>query len=277
MKFISLFAGIGGFDLGLERAGMQCVGQVEIDPMCQQVLEKHWPNVKRMRDIRDVIGNEFGYTDLVCGGYPCQPFSTSGKRKGNKDARYLWPEMRRIISIIKPTWVIGENVAGHITCGFDEVINDLEKENYETRSFVLTASALGAPHERKRVFIVANLRAWNSRSRVESTAEDVYRDGKGEQTNVSSSYRRSGICEGDDKNQSNIRPNKVAWWEAEPGLDRVVYGIPCQPHRFKQLGNSVVPQVVEVIGRAIRRAHVLCAERLPDIKEARLTAYNSAR
>jgi len=276
MKFISLFAGIGGFDLGLERAGMRCVGQVEIDKNCHAVLAKHWPNVKRMNDIRDVVGTEFGSVDLVCGGYPCQPFSTSGKRKGNTDERYLWPEMRRIISTIKPAWVIGENVAGHITCGFDEVINDLEKENYETRSFLLPASAFGSPHERKRVFIVANFRARNSRKRVESTAEDVYRDGKREQANMSGSYRGSGVCERNEKNGVDVRRDKRSWWETEPEVDRMVYGIPTQPYRFKQLGNSVVPQVVEVIGGAIIRAHVLCAERLPDTAEARLTAYNSA-
>lgn len=251
MQFLSLFAGIGGFDIGLERAGMTCVGQVEIDPKCQAVLAKHWPDVKRFADIRAVQGDEFGHIDLICGGYPCQPFSTSGKRKGKDDVRYLWPEMLRLIKTVKPTWVIGENVAGHITCGLDEVLNDLEKESYETRAFLLPASAIGAPHERKRVFIVANLCSGNTRKGLESITEDVHRNGKGEQAYMPSTDGGSSLCDGNEREKLQFRHDQRTWWEIEPGVGRVVYGVPAQPHRFKQLGNAVVPQLVETIGKCI--------------------------
>ena len=244
MKFISLFAGIGGFDLGLERAGMQCVGQVEIDLNCHTVLAKHWPNVKRMNDIRDVVGTEFGSVDLVCGGYPCQPFSTSGKRKGTTDARYLWPEMRRIISTIKPSWVIGENVTGHITKGLHEVKGDLESEGYEVRIFCIPAYSVGAPHKRERVWIIAN-----NNSRRRNTQP------------LSSSIAQEGECATNvDRTDATEREQNP--WLVEPTMERVVYGVPrkLDKIRLTMIGNAVVPQVVEVIGKAIQRAHVVCTK-----------------
>jgi DNA (cytosine-5)-methyltransferase 1 len=158
MRFLSLFAGIGGFDLGLERAGMECVGQVENDPFCIKVLEKHWPNVKRLADIRGVKGDEFGPVNLVCGGFPCQPWSGAGKRRGTEDDRDLWPEMLRVIEIVRPRWVIGENVRNFVSMemGLDRSISDLEAiGGYAVQAFVIPACAVDAPHRRDRVWVVA--------------------------------------------------------------------------------------------------------------------------
>jgi DNA (cytosine-5)-methyltransferase 1 len=156
MNFLSLFSGIGGFDIALERVGMCCVGQVEKDDFCQAVLAHHWPDVKRIGDIRDVNGTEFGAVDLICGGFPCQPFSHAGKRKGKADDRYLWPEMLRVIQAYRPAWVLGENVAGIVNMALDTVLSDLEAQGYQCEAFIIPACAVDAPHERKRVWILAN-------------------------------------------------------------------------------------------------------------------------
>ena len=138
MKYLSLFAGIGGFDLGLERAGMKCVGQVEFNPFCQRVLAHHWPNVKRMGDIHDVTGTEFGAVDLVCGGVPCQPASQAGKRRGTQDDRWLWPEAFRIVRVIRPTWCLFENVRGltSLESGvvFENLLSEPEEIGYEVQA-----------------------------------------------------------------------------------------------------------------------------------------------
>jgi len=288
MKFISLFAGIGGFDLGLERAGMTCVGQVEYNPFCQKVLKKHWPHVKLMGDIHDVTGTEFGDIDLICGGFPCQPFSTAGKRKGTDDNRYLWPEMLRIIEVAKPAWVIGENVAGIVNMVLDTVCAELESKGFEVWPIIIPAAAVNAPHRRDRVWILA-YSASNRRERDWQASEAE----KGLQSEPGYAGELSGGPEGLCENVANSNNTGLqeAWseleatgpeqyrgqdnWAIEPELGRVAHGIPNRVDRLKSIGNAVVPQVVEVIGRAILRAHILCAERLPDIKEARLTAYNS--
>lgn len=160
MRVLSLFSGIGGFDLAAEWAGCEVVGQVEIDPFCNRVLAKHWPDVKRMEDIKDVKGTEFGTVDLICGGFPCQPFSCAGKRKGKDDSRHLWPEMCRVIREAQPEWVLAENVSGLLSQDgglvFEHVLTDLEDAGYETLPLVIPACGVGAPHRRDRVWIVAH-------------------------------------------------------------------------------------------------------------------------
>ena len=156
MKVLDLFSGIGGFSLGLEWAGMSTVAMCEKDPYCRKILAKHWPDLTIHEDIRNLDGKKYRNSiDLVAGGFPCQPFSVAGKRKGSDDDRHLWPEMRRVIQEAKPRWVIGENVFGFINMALDDVQADLEREHYEVRKFVLPAVAVDARHRRDRIFLVA--------------------------------------------------------------------------------------------------------------------------
>jgi len=156
MKVLSLCSGIGGFEIACEWAGMGIVGQVEIDPFCLRVLEKHWPKVRRIPDVKDVRGDEFGTVDIIVAGIPCQPYSVAGKRKGNKDDRAIWPEVSRIIQKARPAWCVIENVTGFVSLALDDALSDLESEGYETAAFVIPACAVGAPHRRDRVWILAH-------------------------------------------------------------------------------------------------------------------------
>ncbi len=162
MTHLSLFTGIGGLDLAAEWAGFETVGQCEWADYPTKVLEKHWPNVPRWRDIRELTGGSFfertgcGTVDLISGGFPCQPFSFAGKRRGSGDDRYLWPEMLRVIKELRPRWVIGENVAGIVNMALDTVLSDLESIGYTTGAFIIPACAVDAPHRRDRCAIVAN-------------------------------------------------------------------------------------------------------------------------
>lgn len=158
MNVLDLFSGIGGFSLGLERAGMRTVGFCEIDPYCRAVLRKHWPSVPIFEDIRSLDATrlaELGHIDVICGGFPCQPFSIAGVRKGKQDNRNLWPEMFRIVSLARPAWVIAENVTGLITLALDDVLTDLEGAGYAARTLVIPAAGIGAPHRRDRLWIIA--------------------------------------------------------------------------------------------------------------------------
>lgn len=156
MKALSLCSGVGMLDLAMQWAWMEIVGQVEIDPWCRAVLAKNFPNVKRMTDIKEVQGNEFGAIDIVAGGIPCQPFSKSGELLGTADPRHLWPEARRIIATAQPTWVVIENVDHFLPMVLDLVQTDLENQGYEVWAAILPACAVAAPHIRKRACIVAH-------------------------------------------------------------------------------------------------------------------------
>ena len=151
----SLFSGIGGFDLGLERAGMKVIWQSEIDQFACKVLKKHWPSVPNLGDITKIDWTKVERPDIVCGGYPCQPFSTAGRRGGENDTRHLWPAMHNAISVLRPRYAIMENVRGHLSLGFGRVLGDLAEIGYDTEWQVIPAAAVGAPHKRDRVFIVA--------------------------------------------------------------------------------------------------------------------------
>ena len=162
LTHLSLFSGIGGLDLAAESAGLQTVGQCEWADYPTKILEKHWPDVPKWRDIRTLTGDSFyGKTglrtvDVISGGFPCQPFSQAGKRMGQDDDRYLWPEMLRVIREICPVWVIGENVPGIINLALDTVLSDLESESYEAQPFIIPACGVDAPHRRDRVCILAH-------------------------------------------------------------------------------------------------------------------------
>jgi len=237
MRVLDLFSGIGGFSLGLERAGMQTVAFCENDKKARLVLKKHWPHVPIFEDVRNLTGEqiskEIGAVDLICGGFPCQPFSVAGKRKGTDDDRHLWPEYFRIIQEIRPRWVIGENVAGLINMGLDQVLSDLESEGYSCQTLVIPACAINAPHRRDRVWIMAHSKGvrWNDQGRdeVKNAYETIPNWGCEFKSFSSSKFPDS--C--------NARTLRMA------------NGIPFRVDRLKQLGNAVVPQVVEIIGRTI--------------------------
>ena len=159
LKLLDLFSGIGGFSLGLESTGgFETIAFVEKDEFCQKVLKKHWPNITIEGDIRNVKGEKYE-ADVITGGFPCQPFSVAGKRKGTNDDRYLWDETIRVVRECKPRWFIGENVEGLININnglvLRQVQTDLEKEGFEVQCLVIPASGIGAWHQRKRVWIIA--------------------------------------------------------------------------------------------------------------------------
>ena len=162
LTHLSLFSGIGGLDLAAEWAGIRTVGQCEWADYPRAVLEKHWPELPRWRDIRTLTKESFyeqtglRTVDIISGGFPCQPFSVAGKQRGKEDDRYLWPEMLRVIRELQPSWVVGENVTGIINLALDTVCADLEAEGFEVQCFVIPACGVDAPHKRNRVCIVAN-------------------------------------------------------------------------------------------------------------------------
>lgn len=211
LTHLSLFSGIGGLDLAAEMAGFQTVGQCEWADYPTKVLEKHWPDVPRWRDIRTLTGESFyektgiRTVDVISGGFPCQPFSVAGKRKGREDDRYLWPEMLRVISELRPTWVVGENVAGIVNMALDQVYTDLENEGYAVRALIIPACAVDAPHRRDRCAIIGcraleekhNGRGWGTHSLENS---DCVRFGK---PGVLSQQPKRTELERDGKNVAN--------------------------------------------------------------------------
>ena len=162
LRHLDLFSGIGGFSLGLEATGgFETVAFCDIEKYCLEILEKRYPGVPRYTNIKelnyDTIKTDGVFPiDIITGGYPCQPFSVAGRKKGEEDPRHLWPEYFRLVKELRPTWVIGENVSGHIKLGLDTVIEDLESEGYAARTFSISASSIGANHQRERVWIIAN-------------------------------------------------------------------------------------------------------------------------
>ena len=162
LKHLDLFSGIGGFSLGLESAGLvETVAFCDYDQYCQKVLKKNFPGVPVYGDVKELNHDKLkadgiDQIDIITGGYPCQPFSVAGRKKGEEDPRHVWPEMFRLIQELRPTWVIGENVGGHIKLGLDSVLENLESEGYSARTFSISASSIGANHKRERVWIVAH-------------------------------------------------------------------------------------------------------------------------
>jgi DNA (cytosine-5)-methyltransferase 1 len=258
MKFISLFSGIGGFDLGFERAGMECVAQVEIDDFCHKVLAKHWPDVPKFKDVRNVGKHNLPAADVIVGGFPCQPHSYAGKRRGKADDRNLWPEYLRVIEELRPRFVIGENVPGIITTMLDEILSDLERVGYACETFVIPAGAFNAPHWRDRVWIIAytdssgllqgqfTINANERQEHAQCNAPAIHFDA----TNAECTR-----LQGSERIQESIRPAAGSWeqnWlEVAARLCRVDDGISRRVDRLRSLGNAVVPQVAEFIGRAI--------------------------
>ena len=256
LTVLDLFSGIGGFSLGLENAGMETVAFCETNEFCRKVLAKHWPSVPCYGDIRELTGaiieKEVGPIDLISGGFPCQPFSQAGKQQGVADDRYLWPEMFRIIREVRPRWVLGENVAGIVKLALDQVLADLESLGYACQSFVIPACAVDAPHQRKRVWIVAHHSEHGRGSRGQGRS-DPSSPRQPEQALQDVAYS-AGSKRPRNRAKSGWEQSRLAnegRWLPEPNVGRVAHGVSNRVHRLRALGNAVVPGVVEMIGRAI--------------------------
>lgn len=237
MKVGSLFSGIGGLDLGLERAGMTIAWHSEIDPYACKVLKKHWPEVPNHGDIKNIDWRTVEPVDVICGGYPCQPFSTAGKRRGTNDPRHLWPWVRDAISALRPRYAILENVRGHLSLGGLTVVGELAEIGYDAEWRVVSAAGLGAPHRRDRLIIVAYP---NSARREHGNQERGSQPTTCQRNALFKQVEPSGRA---DRASSN--------WLSEPSLGRVADGVPNRVDRLRGLGNAVVPQVAEYIGRLV--------------------------
>jgi DNA (cytosine-5)-methyltransferase 1 len=273
IKVLDLFSGIGGFSLGLERAGhFRTIAFCEREPFCQAVLKKNWPDTPIYDDVRTINTDGLGRVDLICGGFPCQPWSVAGQQRGAEDDRDLWPEMVRLVEELQPRWLIGENVRGFVNepMGLQRSLSDLESIGYQAVPFIIPACAVDAPHRRDRVWIVADSqREGEGRRRVSRSRKDKSTDGKG--SSVKSGGHGQAVADsfcvglGGGKNarateEGGTNGVKQSWgcgegngpvWLPEPSVGRVANGIRNRTHRLRALGNAVVPQVVEKIGRAI--------------------------
>jgi DNA (cytosine-5)-methyltransferase 1 len=296
LTHFSLFTGIGGIDLAAERAGFETVGQCEWADYPTKVLEKHWPDVPRWRDIRGVTAESFRErtglhtATIVSGGFPCQPFSVAGKQKGRQDDRYLWPEMLRVIRELMPSWVIGENVPGIMRIAADEVCTNLEDAGYSVGIFNFEAAAVGAMHRRERIFFVGHSEYNGLSSTAFSGIFNTPGDNNQERKIETSQFERTGksngnetmaysdnqrlpsqrfegrickekgeACPGIERRSLLGRERNTKRWEPEPNVGRVANGIPNRVDRLKCLGNAVVPQQVYPILQAIADAERGCS------------------
>jgi len=325
MIYGSLFSGIGGIDLGLDRAGMSCAWQVEIDPYCRKVLEKHWPGVDRFNDIKKCGAHNLKQVDLIAGGFPCQDISLAGKGAGIEGEKSgLWSEYKRIICELRPRIVVVENVSALLVRGLERVLGDLAESGYNAEWDCIPAAAVGAPHRRDRVFIVACSRSQQHQGRRQTKRREasevvsvantqhgrisqrrrakdlgtILPDKRGIRSHVTqggeqetggpladadsmrmegagAEQQTAGTCgEGEGNTpggaggsnprrkllegrespwatyRSLLRSN-AEWWATEPDVGRVANGVPRRVDRLKGLGNAVVPQVAEFIGRMI--------------------------
>ncbi|MCL2729308.1 MAG: DNA cytosine methyltransferase [Actinomycetia bacterium] len=280
MNVLSLFAGIGGIDLGLQRAGMTIAGQVEIDPWCREVLARHWPEVPRHDDVRTCPGwwGRRPAPDVVAGGFPCQPVSTAGRRQAQADRRWLWPPFAAVVRDLRPRYVLVENVPGLLGRGLGDVLGDLAAVGYDADWDCIPACYVGAPHLRSRVWIVARACAVADAGHG-PVAERARPPGRepGERPPVGdqpgAGRPAGGRADADadrvvhrrghdgppavfpradqgDARRGHALPD-ASQWSPEPGVGRVAHGIPRRVDRLRGLGNAVVPQVAEHVGRLI--------------------------
>jgi DNA (cytosine-5)-methyltransferase 1 len=273
----SLFSGIGGLELGLERTGgFKTIWQCEIDPFALKVLEKHWPDVKRFTDITKMgIEEDIPHADLICGGFPCQPISCAGKRQGEKDKRWLWPEFYRIICEARPSWVLAENVPELLSANsgrlFGGILRDLAQIGYDAEWQMLSAAQFGAPHLRRRIFVIA----YSSSQRRQ---QNTRRTSKNESPNEGRPSKKDYIseCNGESRASTDTDQHGFArkvfqemvgsegqvfqakrrdWGKAPSPVCGVDDGVSHRLDRLRCLGNAVVSPVIEYIGKCILNAN----------------------
>jgi DNA (cytosine-5)-methyltransferase 1 len=260
----SLFSGIGGFDLGFERAGMRVDWQVELDPYCRAVLARHFPDAARYEDVREIGIDNLDPVDLVCGGFPCQDLSSAGRGAGIDGARSgLWSEFARIVRELRPGYVVVENVPALLTGKgkrwdrgpIGRVLGDLAEARYDAEWACLSAGEFGAPHLRKRVWIVAYpARDAEAGAAAESGSERQRARAGGQQSRALADADGAGRSEQRcPESASSPKPSLELdrWWAAEPGVGRVADGVPRRVDRLAALGNALIPQIAEWIGRRI--------------------------
>jgi DNA (cytosine-5)-methyltransferase 1 len=223
---------------------MTVIWQSEIDPYCCRVLAKHWPDTPNLGDVRDIDWQRVERPDVICGGYPCQPFSLAGKRQGVEDPRHLWPQYADAIRTLRPRYAVLENVYGHLSKGFGEVVAELSSCGYDVEWDCVPAAAVGAPHLRDRLFAIAtpagDVADANSTlgNATGATSKTLFRPEALER------FRRRGRSNGGGHD-----------WAVEPDVGRVAHGIPARVDRLRALGNAVVPQVAQYIGELITAYH----------------------
>jgi len=270
----SLFSGIGGLDLGLERAGMEVIWQSEIDPYACRVLSKHWKEVPNHGNIKEINWGDIVQPDIICGGYPCQPFSIAGNRNGTDDPRHLWPWVREAISILRPRYAILENVRGHVSLGLDVVLREMASIGYDAEWQIVSAASVGAPHRRDRVVIVAypigelahtnnigrihgqpqifTAERWiNALSLIRASSPDVANTTQ-QCVNVKFDYTSNSEQSQKETESGDSSGTKgTSYWATEPNVGRVADGVSFRVDRLRGLGNAVVPQVAEFVGRMV--------------------------
>lgn len=284
----SLFSGIGGFDLAAEWMGWKNVFHCEINPFCQKVLKYHFPNAVSYEDIKKTDFTKWkNRIDIISGGFPCQPYSVAGKRKGKDDDRHLWPEMLRAIREIQPSWVVGENVYGLVNWSeglvFHEVQTDLETEGYEVFPYVLPACSVNAPHRRDRVWFIAysdsntkmvqgrngncNNKKWDSTKKIQEWKNKFIGAKFTNSENVANSgsngfKRRNEELQTKPKQRHDEKDSITKLWQGHswehdnlpaPTITRTDDGLPDRMDRIKSIGNAIVPQVVYQIFKAIEQ------------------------
>ena len=250
MQVLDLFSGIGGFSLGLERAGMQTVAFCEIDPFCRQVLAKNWPEVPCYEDVTALTGElvrrDVGGVDVIAFGFPCQDVSVAGTGKGLEgDRSGLWREGWRLIGELRPRYAIIENVAALTGRGLDQVLGDLAAIGYDAEWHCIPAASVGAPHIRDRIWIVAYPNGQGLEGRDGGVMPE--RSGKRPVRASGSLAHANGVAAFGPA----IARQERRVWGPEPDVGRVANGVSNRVHRIRSLGNSVVPQIPEIIGRAI--------------------------
>ena len=286
MKHGSLFSGIGGFDLAAEWMGWENVFHCEWNPFGQKVLHHYWPNAETFNDITKSDFTKYhGTIDIISGGFPCQPFSSAGKRQGKEDERYLWGEMLRAIQEIKPKYVVAENVFGITSIDgglvFNQVCADLENEGYEVQPFIIGAASKNAPHRRYRCWFIAihpnskcnGLQYGNKNGNIRSTEETPCGKGSEPTNDIATNGKTSNVTNSDecgleggqkqkknkhtvDGNTWDIFPTQSPICGGDDGVPTELDGITFSKWRsesIKAYGNAIVPQVAYEIFKAIQR------------------------